>query len=100
MLQFDWYARRIALAGVFKATELYMLQDSSATHAETWKFLNRRLSEAVAIHDVLLKSDKSGKVAQEGITSAFITVSDFWVLIFKNEFGIYSFAFRRGIYLA
>lgn len=54
-----------------------MLQDSSATHAETWKFLNRRLTEAVAIHDVLLKSEKTGKVAQDGIMSAFITVNIF-----------------------
>lgn len=73
-MKFDWYARRIALAGVYKATELYMLQDSSPEQMETWKFLHRRLSEAIAVQDILMKTEASSQIAKDGITSAFTTV--------------------------
>lgn len=68
--------RRVALAGVYKATELYLIQDSSVENVETWKFLNRRLSEAIQVHDLLLQSEMAGKVAKDTVSAAFTTVND------------------------
>eukprot|EP01098_Paradermamoeba_levis_P008195 TRINITY_DN3398_c0_g1_i1.p1 TRINITY_DN3398_c0_g1~~TRINITY_DN3398_c0_g1_i1.p1 ORF type:complete len:311 (-),score=88.21 TRINITY_DN3398_c0_g1_i1:32-931(-) len=39
----DWYSKRLALAGVYGATELYMLTDQSDQFSDTWKFLERRI---------------------------------------------------------
>ncbi len=41
----DWYAKRLALLAVYKATELAMIQDQSEDFAETWAFLDRRFDE-------------------------------------------------------
>jgi len=72
-VDFNWYARRLAVAGVYKASELYLLQDSSPEHVETWKFLNRRLLEAVQLQDLLQKPESVGQGAKETISAAFIT---------------------------
>jgi ubiquinone biosynthesis protein COQ9 len=45
-VDFNWYARRIGLATIYKATELYLLQDSSQNFEATWKFLERRIADA------------------------------------------------------
>lgn len=65
----------MALAGVYKATELYLIQDSSENHEKTWKFLNNRLTELMQVNDLLNKSDITGFGSKDGVTSAFITVS-------------------------
>lgn len=44
----SWYTKRVALAGVYVATELYMLNDRSADFQDTWDFLKRRLNDAQA----------------------------------------------------
>ena len=43
ILQFNWYTKRGSLAGLYKATEIYMLQDRSEDNIDTWAFLERRL---------------------------------------------------------
>ena len=43
ILQFNWYTKRGSLAGLYKATEIYMLQDRSEDNIDTWAFLDRRL---------------------------------------------------------
>jgi len=72
-VDFNWYARRVALAGVFKATELYLIQDTSPNHEKTWTFLNNRLAELMQVNDLLNKSDITGIPASDTVTSAFIT---------------------------
>ncbi|XP_076248614.1 ubiquinone biosynthesis protein COQ9, mitochondrial [Calliopsis andreniformis] len=52
-VDFNWYTRRLVLAGIYKTTELYMLQDNSEDHKQTWKFLERRIQDATQIHSVL-----------------------------------------------
>uniref|UniRef100_A0A158QJ54 Ubiquinone biosynthesis protein n=1 Tax=Rodentolepis nana TaxID=102285 RepID=A0A158QJ54_RODNA len=51
----NWYAKRLGLAYVYKLTELFYIQDTSADHKETWKFLDRRISD--------LRSMKKAKVS-------------------------------------
>ncbi len=42
---YNWYTKRGLLAGVYTATELFMLTDYSAGYADTWRSLDRRLGD-------------------------------------------------------
>jgi ubiquinone biosynthesis protein COQ9 len=44
-LDFNFYSKRMMLAGVYTSTELFMVQDSSPGFEETLGFLDRRLSD-------------------------------------------------------
>ena len=44
----NWYTKRITLAVVYSATEVFMLQDRSEDFSETWMFLDRRLQDLQA----------------------------------------------------
>lgn len=72
-VDFNWYARRIGIAGIYKTSELFLIQDSSPDHIETFKFLNRRLQEAAQIHDFICRSEQGRPLASDAITSAFTT---------------------------
>ena len=41
----NWYSKRISLAAVMAATDLFMLQDNSPDFQESWSFLDRRLQD-------------------------------------------------------
>ncbi len=43
----DWnfYSKRLLLAGVYSSTLLYWLNDKSEAHGESWEFLDKRLAE-------------------------------------------------------
>eukprot|EP01006_Ploeotia_vitrea_P041717 TRINITY_DN66564_c13_g5_i1.p1 TRINITY_DN66564_c13_g5~~TRINITY_DN66564_c13_g5_i1.p1 ORF type:complete len:339 (-),score=140.45 TRINITY_DN66564_c13_g5_i1:43-1059(-) len=41
----NWYTKRALLAGVYAATELYMLTDKSDGFESTWRFLDRRMED-------------------------------------------------------
>ncbi|CAG9840639.1 unnamed protein product [Diabrotica balteata] len=69
----NWYLRRIGIAGVYKASELYMIQDKSEEFKNTWVFLNKRLLEAVQLQDLLLKSENGTQMAKDTVQSVFIT---------------------------
>jgi len=47
---FNFYTKRLQLAGVYSTTLLYWLDDSSEDSAETWSFLERRLNGIVRLH--------------------------------------------------
>ena len=46
---YNFYTKRMLLAGVYSATLLFWLNDESEGYAETWAFLDRRLAEVVKI---------------------------------------------------
>lgn len=48
-LQFNWYTRRAVLTGIYNTTELVMMQDSSPGFEDTWRFLENRVADAVAM---------------------------------------------------
>lgn len=80
----------MALAIIYKATELYMLQDSSEDHKETWKFLEARIKEAVQIHTLFsssVKPDEALSRAAENASAVFVTVNLFY---FYNIFMCYN----------
>ena len=43
----DWnyYSKRLLLAGVYSSTLMYWLNDNSQNNEKTWQFLNKRLAE-------------------------------------------------------
>ncbi len=47
----DWnfYSKRGLLAAVYISTVLYWLEDESEGHADTWAFLDRRISDAMKV---------------------------------------------------
>ncbi|XP_055353144.1 ubiquinone biosynthesis protein COQ9-B, mitochondrial-like isoform X2 [Paramacrobiotus metropolitanus] len=46
----NWYGKRAALAAVYNATELHMLQDKSDGFVDTWEFLDRQLDAYLWLH--------------------------------------------------
>lgn len=46
---YNWYTKRGLLAGVYAATELFMITDYSPGYADTWKALDRRLNDVKRI---------------------------------------------------
>ncbi|XP_054286741.1 ubiquinone biosynthesis protein COQ9, mitochondrial isoform X3 [Macrosteles quadrilineatus] len=72
-VDFNWYSRRVALAAIYKMTELYLLQDQSADHAATWQFLRSRIDEAAQLHSVMMQSESGVQFAKEVATATFTT---------------------------
>lgn len=46
---FNFYSKRLILAGVYSATLLCWLDDRSPGHEQTWAFLDRRIQDVMAI---------------------------------------------------
>ncbi len=46
---FNFYTKRALLAGVYSSTVLYWLNDKSEGCADTWRFLDRRIADAMRI---------------------------------------------------
>lgn len=45
----NWYTKRATLSGVYSATVLFWLGDTSEGHADTWAFLDRRIENVMQI---------------------------------------------------
>ena len=45
----NWYTKRATLSGVYSATILFWLGDTSEGHADTWAFLDRRIENVMQI---------------------------------------------------
>lgn len=76
-MQIGWYTRRVGIASIYKMTELYMLQDKSADHKNTWEFLARRMEDGVQIQEFLSTSDERTRNVGRALGSAFETVMHF-----------------------
>jgi len=60
----NWYSKRISLAAIYTATEVFMVQDKSVGFSDTWGFLDRRLEDLQALPSIKqLPQDISGVVA-------------------------------------
>lgn len=46
---YNWYSKRMLLAGVYSSTLLYWLEDTSETQQDTWDFLERRIDDVMQI---------------------------------------------------
>ncbi len=45
----NWYTKRATLSGVYSATVLFWLGDTSEGHSATWEFLDRRIENVMQI---------------------------------------------------
>ncbi|DBA93616.1 hypothetical protein WJX82_001435 [Trebouxia sp. C0006] len=66
---YNWYTKRGLLAGVYTATELYMLTDYSPGFADTWDVLDRRLKDVMNIGRVMGQMGSSAASVMEQISS-------------------------------
>lgn len=48
----NWYSKRATLSGVYSATLLYWLGDTSEGHQATWSFLDRRIDDVMQIEKI------------------------------------------------
>lgn len=60
----NWYSKRGLLAGVWSATVLYWLDDTSAGHEETWTFLDRRIADVLAVGRRIGRIQRLGDLAE------------------------------------
>ena len=51
-VDFNFYSKRALLATVLSSTTLYWLDDKTENHADTWEFLDRRISDVMKIPKV------------------------------------------------
>ncbi|GLH15726.1 Ubiquinone biosynthesis protein COQ9, mitochondrial [Gryllus bimaculatus] len=72
-VDFSWYTHRVTVAGIYKATELYLIQDKSDDYQATWNFLARCIEDTAAMQRYLQQSKGTTQMAQETITAAFVT---------------------------
>ncbi len=56
---YNYYTKRLLLAGVLTSTTLYWLNDRSEGHQATWAFLERRIDEVLKVGGRLGKTMKS-----------------------------------------
>jgi ubiquinone biosynthesis protein COQ9 len=50
---FNYYTKRLLLAGVATATLLYWLSDRSEGHADSWAFLDRRIADVMRLGEAI-----------------------------------------------
>jgi len=55
----NWYTKRAMLSGVYSATVLYWLGDSSPGYQATWEFLDRRVEDVMRIEKAKAEVRKS-----------------------------------------
>ena len=53
---YNFYSKRLLLAGVYSSTLLVWLNDTSEDQAETWAFLERRIAEVLQVAGLLGKA--------------------------------------------
>lgn len=70
--QFNWYMRRVGVAGIYKAAELFYLTDSSQDCNATRNFIASRIRDAQLIQTALNLSPVAA--APQTLTAAFTTV--------------------------
>ncbi|XP_039248349.2 ubiquinone biosynthesis protein COQ9, mitochondrial-like [Styela clava] len=68
---FNWYTKRALLAKLFLTTQTVMVNDQSPDFADTWKFLDRRMSDIATIGKVSSSLQKNGKMAGDVAFAGF-----------------------------
>ncbi|CAG9793794.1 unnamed protein product [Diatraea saccharalis] len=77
-VDFNWYIRRVGLAGIYKASELFYLTDNSTDFSKTRNFVSSRIRDAQLIQTALNLNPVAA--APQTLTAAFVTA--------KNMLGI------------
>lgn len=62
---YNYYTKRLILAGVFSTTVLYWLNDDSEGAAETWAFLDRRIADVLTFETTKAKLTRLGDIGKD-----------------------------------
>lgn len=73
-VDFNWYARRIGLAGIYKAAELFYLTDNTPENTSTRSFVASRIRDAQLIQTALNLNPVAA--APQTLTAAFTTAKN------------------------
>ncbi|XP_068618180.1 ubiquinone biosynthesis protein COQ9, mitochondrial-like isoform X2 [Battus philenor] len=73
-VDFNWYIRRVGVAGIYKASELFYLTDNSQDSIGTRNFVKSRIRDAELIQTALNMNPVS--VAPQTLTAAFVTAKN------------------------
>ena len=73
---FNWYTKRVTLAGVYGATLLYWLSDKSPGHEKTWEFLDRRIENVMQVETAKYKCRE--RLKEKPDFSHFPSPKRFW----------------------
>ncbi len=65
---YNWYTKRMTLSGVYSATLLYWLGDTSLDKEASWRFLDRRIEDVMRIEKVkaMARNNPLAKLALAG----------------------------------
>ncbi|MBY0264260.1 MAG: COQ9 family protein, partial [Holosporales bacterium] len=69
----NYYSKRLLLSGVYGATFLYWLKDTSLDHEKTWEFLKNRIDSVMKIQKVKGKFQEKTAQAKMVLTSLLRT---------------------------
>ena len=56
---FSYYTKRALLAAVYAATAMFWFEDRSVGHAETWRFLDRRIADVMRLQVLRSRADRA-----------------------------------------
>ncbi|XP_012550496.2 uncharacterized protein LOC101744765 isoform X1 [Bombyx mori] len=73
-VDFNWYIRRVGLAGIYKAAELFYLTDNSQENNATRSFVSSRIRDAQVIQGALNLNPVTA--APQTLTAAFVTAKN------------------------
>lgn len=73
---------------------MYMIQDKSPDHEETWKFLKKQLDDAATVYSCIQQSEQASQLTKELSLATFTTVcKTFSIVIRTNVSSCTTFAF-------
>ncbi|XP_060802382.1 ubiquinone biosynthesis protein COQ9, mitochondrial isoform X2 [Amyelois transitella] len=73
-VDFNWYIRRVGLAGIYKSAELFYLTDKSQDSAATRNFISSRIRDAQLIQNAINLNPVSA--APQTLSAAFVTAKN------------------------
>ncbi|XP_033754409.1 ubiquinone biosynthesis protein COQ9, mitochondrial-like isoform X2 [Pecten maximus] len=82
---FNWYTKRVSLAGVYKSTEIYMIQDKSANLQDTWEFLDNRIDNLVTVGECARSAKSVSGMTTEGLAGIFKMGQNILGMNFKSR---------------
>ncbi|XP_008410003.1 ubiquinone biosynthesis protein COQ9, mitochondrial isoform X1 [Poecilia reticulata] len=74
--QMNWYTKRAVLTGLYNATELVMLQDSSPDFHDTWTFLDNRIQDVTNMAVTAKQMQSTGQAVAQGLLGAAVTLKN------------------------
>ncbi|XP_008410004.1 ubiquinone biosynthesis protein COQ9, mitochondrial isoform X2 [Poecilia reticulata] len=72
----NWYTKRAVLTGLYNATELVMLQDSSPDFHDTWTFLDNRIQDVTNMAVTAKQMQSTGQAVAQGLLGAAVTLKN------------------------